>query len=204
MEKTDMALTICMEQLASITRNKNKKGQFAPHKPVLLLSIIDLVETGKISSEIVELSDQLCKKFKEVWDRHVPNAIQFNPDITKPFFHLSSEPFWQLIPTCESGILNVAEENGEQNLPTPQYTMKYMQSMYEYAKMDRSLFLFMKDHDSRIKLRQVLYALLMNTELHTTFHGKTTMLKLDVKGDLSIFGDLLTKNSHKTVKQSAA
>lgn len=199
-----MALNICKQQIANMNRNKNRNGQYAPHKPILLLSIIDLVELGKITSEVVELTPLLCKTFKELWDRHVPHGIQFIPDITKPFFHLSSEPFWHLVPAGGMAHLSVAEEQQEEHLPTPQYTLKYMRESYECARMDHSLFLFMRDHDSRVALRNVLHALLLGPDVDTTFHGKTTTLKLNVRGNLNIKGDLMMKQSKKTVKQSVA
>lgn len=204
MAQTDMALNVCKQQLANMNRNKNRKGQYAPHKPILLLSVIDLVEMGKITSDTVELTPLLCKTFKTLWDRHVPNGIQFNPDITKPFFHLSSEPFWHLIPKGCMGHLNVAEEAQVATLPEPSYTLKYMRENYDCARMDHSLFVFMKDHDSRVALRRVLHSLLADTDIDTTLHGKATTIQLKVSGNLNVQGDLLMSKSKKTVKQSAA
>lgn len=204
MAQTDNALNLCKQQIAGMNRNKNRKGEYAPHKPILLLSIIDLVEVGKITSDLVELTPLLCKTFKELWDRYVPNGIQFNPDITKPFFHLSSEPFWQLVPRGGMGCLSAAEGEPEDHLPEPRYTLKYMRENYECARMDHSLFLFMKDHDSRVVLRQVLHALLADSTFDTTFSGKTTAFRLNVHGNLTVRGDLMMNRSKKTVKQSAA
>lgn len=204
MAQTDNALNLCKQQIAGMKRNKNRKGQYAPHKPILLLSIIDLVEVGRITSDTVELTPLLCQKFKELWDRYVPNGIQFNPDITKPFFHLSSEPFWRLVPRGCMGYLTAAESDPKERLPEPQYTQKYMRENYECARMDHSLFLFMQDHDSRVALRQVLHALLADNTIDTTFSGKTTTLRLNVHGNLTVRGDLMMNRSKKTVKQSVA
>ena len=43
------------------------KGRRAPHKAVLLLAIIDLVERAEITSPRIELSDTLSHKFTVVW-----------------------------------------------------------------------------------------------------------------------------------------
>ncbi len=200
-----MALNMYKQQLANMNRNKNRKGQYAPHKPILLLSIIEQVEMGQIATCRVKLTPVLCKKFKELWDRHVPNGIQFNPDITKPFFHLSREPFWHLVPKGSMGNMNVAEDSGEdEKMPVPQYTLKYMRETFEYAEMDHTLFLLMQAHDSRVELRNILHALLIDTKIHPTFNGKATTLNLAIKGDLHLNGDLLMKKSKKIVKQSVA
>ena len=43
------------------------KGHKAPHKAMLLLSIIDLVEEGTIASPRIYLSDELIDRFNKVW-----------------------------------------------------------------------------------------------------------------------------------------
>ena len=43
------------------------KGRRAPHKAVLLLAIIELVERAEITSPRIELTDALCHKFTVLW-----------------------------------------------------------------------------------------------------------------------------------------
>ena len=43
-----------------------RKGYKAPHKAVLLLSVIDLVEEGAIDTPRIELSDRLERKFHRI------------------------------------------------------------------------------------------------------------------------------------------
>lgn len=69
------------------------KGQ-APHKPFLLLSILDRIEQGAIQDNKVELTQDLTDTFFTYW-----NAIMGENKITTialPFFHMKSEPFWEL------------------------------------------------------------------------------------------------------------
>lgn len=40
---------------------------YAPHKPILLLAIIDLVEKGDIKSNHIYLTDELISRFKVLW-----------------------------------------------------------------------------------------------------------------------------------------
>ncbi len=76
-------------------------GEMAPHKPVLVLSVIDLIETGHIYRNRVYLDDSLQHKFKELWKLYVPSTSKFRCSITYPFFHLGNDKFWRLIPSCE-------------------------------------------------------------------------------------------------------
>lgn len=69
------------------------KGRKAPHKAVLLLAIIDLVESNVIRCPQIELTDELVKQFREVWRRYLGQSAVFTPDIAKPFFHMQHEPF---------------------------------------------------------------------------------------------------------------
>ena len=68
------------------------KGRKAPHKAVLLLAIIDLVESNVIRCPQIELTDELVKRFREVWRRYLGQSAIFTPDITKPFFGAPDKP----------------------------------------------------------------------------------------------------------------
>ena len=67
----------------------------APHKPLLLLAVIDLFAEGAISSNLIELTSELGETFTLYWARAMP------PDrrgiIALPFFYLKSDGFWHLI-----------------------------------------------------------------------------------------------------------
>ena len=85
------------------------KGHSAPHKPLLLLSVLDLIEQGFITSNLIELSDALVNRFKENTKAYLGNSIIFNPNIGYPFYHLSSELFWELLHKINSQSLSVEE-----------------------------------------------------------------------------------------------
>ena len=75
------------------------KGHKAPHKAVLLLAIIDLIEEGVISDPCIKLSEELINKFGDIWQRYIGSSTIFHPEISKPYFHMQHEPFWSLIET---------------------------------------------------------------------------------------------------------
>jgi putative restriction endonuclease len=47
------------------------KGSKAPHKPVLLLALIQEIEEGRIKDNRVTISPELLASFKEIWSRVV-------------------------------------------------------------------------------------------------------------------------------------
>ncbi|MDX1638303.1 MAG: HNH endonuclease [Balneolaceae bacterium] len=69
------------------------KGR-APHKPFLLLSVLDGVESGWIAGPQIELGPDLTDTFFTYW-----NAIMGSDNITTialPFYHMNSESYWEL------------------------------------------------------------------------------------------------------------
>ena len=82
----------------------NVRGYRAPHKAVLLLAIIDMIEDRNIDSPQIHLTEELEVTFGKVWNRYVGKSPVFIPDISKPFFHMQHEPFWWLEERKQSTI----------------------------------------------------------------------------------------------------
>ena len=64
------------------------KRRKAPHKAVLLLAIMDLVECNFIRNPRLELTDELVRKFNSVWKRYLGESSSFTAGITKPSSHV--------------------------------------------------------------------------------------------------------------------
>lgn len=78
----------------------------APHKPILLLSIIDLIERGELIENKVKVNQQLVSAFLNFWRILVDQP--FKCDFTQPFYYLQNDkvegiPFWQVnpLPGCQ-------------------------------------------------------------------------------------------------------
>lgn len=139
------------------------KGHKAPHKAVLLLSIIDLVECNIIRFPQIELTDELINQFNLIWRKYLGESSIFSPDITKPYFHMQYEPFWKLIEKYDTEAMVAAEEEvwrkkkaDKKNLPTGGYSVKSLRNAFEYAEIDEQLFELMRNADSRDILRAIL------------------------------------------------
>jgi putative restriction endonuclease len=65
----------------------------APHKPLLLLVVADLVEVGELSDPLLPLTGELTFRFMAYWSIVAHRRSQ-RPDIRLPFFHLSGDGCW--------------------------------------------------------------------------------------------------------------
>ena len=149
------------------------KGHSAPHKPLLLLSVLDLIEQGFLTSNLIELSDALINRFKENTKAYLGNSIIFKPNIGYPFYHLTSEPFWKNLHKINSQIISAEgiSQNHEGSvskvaesvitfnsieLEKPIYSIKGLRERYAGAVIDKELFELLKNQDARAKLRTLL------------------------------------------------
>jgi predicted restriction endonuclease len=46
----------------------------APYKPLLLLTIFDLISQGEIKNNLIELTPEFCETFILYWSRIMPSA----------------------------------------------------------------------------------------------------------------------------------
>ncbi|MBQ8169653.1 MAG: hypothetical protein IJZ98_02810 [Bacteroidales bacterium] len=126
-------------------RTAKKLGLPAPHKAVLLLSVMELVETGVIIGNRIELSERLEKTFLKLWKRYVGTSVVFQAKVATPFWHLQNETFWNL-------YLN----NGKDlSTVTSPYSVSRLREN-THAIIDQELFELMRDEDSRARLRVLL------------------------------------------------
>lgn len=139
------------------------KGHKAPHKAVLLLSIIDLVEEDVIRLQSIVLSDALDKRFHEIWHHYLGDSSLFICDITKPFFHMQHEPFWRLVEHNEAQEIMVAEDlpfvkvkKEKMDLPSGAYSVSALRRTFAYAEIDGMLYELLRNVDVRAMLRVVL------------------------------------------------
>jgi putative restriction endonuclease len=76
------------------------RGNPAPHKPLLLLVVLELAEQGKLPSKILPLTPELAFQFCTYWSVVAHRRSQ-RPDVRYPFYHLRSDGFWS--PLGEDG-----------------------------------------------------------------------------------------------------
>lgn len=114
----------------------------APHKPILLLSIIELIEQGKIQHNRVFLTPELISNFLKYWGRF--GSENHRSDVALPFFHLTGDKFWHLAPN--PGFESTIEARIKLK------TLTALRNAVHYAYFDQELFEFLCQTESRIEL----------------------------------------------------
>jgi len=155
-------MNIYIQQLSNLNTAKIA-GKKAPHKAILLLAILDLIETGLINSPRVELSEQLERTFDKNWRKYVGSSLIFRPMVATPFWHMQNEPFYKL-------YLN----NGKELISAKgQYSIKWLRDN-TYATIDNDLYEMMKNETNRALLR----VMLISTYLKGVHTNTDTMISL--------------------------
>lgn len=121
----------------------------APHKPLLLLAIMDLIYRGVIKSSFIDIKgdlNELNELFSVYWRRVVPLAQKSS--IAFPFSRLHNEQFWKLIPV-EGKEITQAEISNISNV-------SQLREIALGAMLDKDLYYYFSKPDSRNALREVL------------------------------------------------
>jgi hypothetical protein len=82
-----------LERLYNLRRDKTGSHE-RPHKPALLVSIMDLLDRGALTRNEEPLDEDLIKTFKRCFA--VARQHNDQPTIQNPYFHLCGDKFWQL------------------------------------------------------------------------------------------------------------
>lgn len=72
----------------------------APHKPFLLLSIIDIFNQGTVFGNFIEHSYELVDTFNGYWRKIMP--ISSSTSMAYPFSRLANDKLWKLLPNPKS------------------------------------------------------------------------------------------------------
>jgi putative restriction endonuclease len=130
-----------------LNRGFNKGLGRAPHKPILLISVIQLVREGHIRSNKIFITPELVIRFKNTWDAIV--TTDHTSNFALPFFHMRSEPFWYLI-----------KKPGYEIPVTKSKSIKSFKTLKDsilYAQLDKELFdLLTVKENSEIMLQFLL------------------------------------------------
>lgn len=134
--------TTLFSNLHTNVRNEQK----APHKAILLLSVMYLIENQTISTPSIIYDKKLKSTFKRLWKKYVDKSAPFRCVITYPFYHMQSEMFWDLIPKRGKDLSNIQA-----------FTDSEFETYIQNARIDDDLFNLICDEDSRHELEKVLF-----------------------------------------------
>ncbi|MHB8058111.1 MAG: HNH endonuclease [Desulfuromonadaceae bacterium] len=128
----------------------------APHKPLLLLAVIDLIAQRIIKTNFIEFTPDLGELFTLYWSRVMPPDQRSN--IILPFYHLGSDKFWHHIPKpgMEAILAATRQIRG----------VTQLQEIVLGVKLDDDLYALLCQEESRNLLRTTLIETCFAPELH--------------------------------------
>ncbi len=121
-------------------------GHVKPHKPVMLLVILSLIENRKITSNRIDYSPQLLELFKRFFDIVRTEQDALNPLL--PFFYLRGDGFLHHRPLKD-------REHSYGALSDPGSIKKFTE-IVEYAYLDNELWTYLQDQAALNMLRDGL------------------------------------------------
>jgi putative restriction endonuclease len=138
----------------SAARWSDRTRNRAPHKPILLLVIIDLIARGELAENRIVYGDALKAAFRERWQL-VMNGDDRRGDLVQPFWHMQSESFWLLQPREPEAVTNAIIRVRSQSL---------LEQTIEHAMLDESLWRALGDSQERETLRETLLTTYFDAE----------------------------------------
>jgi putative restriction endonuclease len=123
-----------------------RDGKLAPHKAIMLLSIMDLISKGKITSPSIMYSEELESTFEEIWEEYVPQDCTFQCIASTPFWHMKGEPFWSI------SQLNGDTLNSVSGTPSA----SALQHLQVVGTLSKTTFKLMTIENYRTKLKEAL------------------------------------------------
>lgn len=142
-------LQVFISKLQRLKQGNTAFGK-APHKPVLLLSVIHQIERGHILGNHIYLTPDLIAEFIETF--RLLGNIGNRPEFTLPFYHLTNEGFWHLQPKSDKILRGYVK------------SINVLNELVDYAYLDEPLFALMQNFETR--------QILKNTLLNTYFADK--------------------------------
>ncbi|MTJ14695.1 HNH endonuclease [Anabaena sp. UHCC 0187] len=117
----------------------------APNKPILLLSVIEMMGLGLLRNNEIPLSGELIATFLNLWSHLEPIR---NPDIGLPFYHLISDGLWHY--RMKSGFESLLTTKVKIRTP---HTIR---QTVDYAYLDPELWSLLQNAETRNVLTHVL------------------------------------------------
>lgn len=169
-----------LEKFANLRTGINR-GHAKPHKPVMMLAILSMIENRKITSNRINYSPQLLELFNRFFDIVKSEQDVSNPLL--PFFYLRGDGFFHHRPFKEENL-------SYKGLSDPGSIKKFTR-IVECAYLNEDLWDYLQDQTALITLRDVL--------IHTYFPKFKIQIERIVKEEKEISGyeNILKKEPDK-------
>jgi putative restriction endonuclease len=159
---TDTNLSFYLQKFSHLRTDRTggwtaaTRGQ-APHKPILLLAVLDLFAQGRITINLIETTPELGELFAAYWSKVMPPERRGN--LALPFFHLRSSNFWQLLPQPgkEAALETIRQID----------TLNQLGKLILGARLDDDLFHLLQTAEPREAFRTALIQTYFSSEYHS-------------------------------------
>ena len=158
----------------------------APHKPLLLLAVLDLFAEGQIRSNLIELSPELGELFTLYWARVMPPDQRGS--IALPFFHLRSSSFWHLLPRPGMEAYLAASKQIK--------SVRQLQETVLGARLDEDLYALLRIQEPREQIRAAIIGAYFALEAQPALADQAT-----VNNESFRYSEQLLKQA-KTVREA--
>ena len=114
----------------------------APNKPILLLSILSLIEKGILNTNEITLTDELIGEFDRLWAELAPERTK---NIVLPFWHLQNDGFW-----------HIHFKEGMESHSNQIRGLAELKETINHAFLDEGLFELLQDAGNQLVLNRAL------------------------------------------------
>lgn len=141
----DALLSIYTEMMLSL-HTGSINGRAAASKPIYIVAIMEAIERDVLAENKILLSNDFIRsRFAQLYEQVNGNKKGYELSFfVRPFFHLSSAPFYELI--WKKGVAT------PKNSTTP--SAKYLRENLLYAKLDDELWDLLQDAENREYLKR--------------------------------------------------
>jgi putative restriction endonuclease len=159
----------------------------APHKPFLLLSVIELFAAGQMPRNLIEITPELGQIFSSFWNRAMPPERKGN--IALPFFHLRSSHFWHLVPIPgqEKALETIRQVD----------SLGQLNRLILGASLDLELYSILQSEAERCALQDVLIQTYFAPEVQLLLREQS-----QIQRQSTLYSDELLKKARRQIKDA--
>jgi putative restriction endonuclease len=171
-----------LEKAISKMRLGKVGGRIKPHKPLMLLAVLDLFDAHLLEDNHIFYNQDLVERFQEYFEAVKQEGDWCQP--APPFFHLRSANFWKHQPIS-------GREERYSRLRSSGGGSKRIFDNILYAYLDDSAFAVFSDPDQRQELRRFILKTFFTPEEQTVLQTV-----IQTQSDISAYESALAYISH--------
>lgn len=136
-----------LQQVTSLRRANTEFGP-APHKPIMLLAILESFDEREIDNNWIGINEALLIRFYDLWNLLVKTKNA--PNFSLTFFHLGNE---------RRGLWNLISIPGKSNITTHKFyykSIKVLKETFLGAQLSDEFYIAIKSKENRDTLKHAL------------------------------------------------